>query len=169
MNKIIILISVLLSGCSQIQHYNHTDVTTNTNLTTSIGGKVFGTTRTKDLPNAFGKADIYGGKVNTGYSELRFQGLTEDNKIIFRFMDVNIHSNENVFTRYGKNTATISENNFGGLTMVSNSKPEAQISQLPPNTTEFLFPVEQKQLSISGYNVEIISVTPYSLTYKVYQ
>ncbi len=169
MYKFIILLSLLLSGCSQIQHYNNVDVTTGATLTTSIGGKVFGTTRTKDLPNAFGKADIYGGKVNTGYSELRFQGLTEDKKIIFRFMDVNIHSNENVFTRYGQDTATISGNSFGGLTVVNNSKPEAQISQLPPNTTEFLFPVEQKQFSIGGYNVEVISATPYSLVYRVYQ
>lgn len=167
MKKLLLVLTIALSGCSQIQHYNNVDVNLATNLTTSIGGKVFGITKTKDLPNAFGKADIWGGKVNTGYSELRFQGLTEDNKIVFRFMDVNIHSDENVFTRYGRNTSTVSANDFGGLTVVHNNKPEATISQLPPNTTEFLFPIEDKKLSIGGYTIEIISVTPYSLMYKV--
>ncbi|MGR5354101.1 peptidase [Vibrio alfacsensis] len=167
MKKLLILLAITLTGCSQIQHYNNVDVNMETNLTTSIGGKVFGTTKTKDLPNAFGKADIWGGKVNTGHSELRFQGLTEDNKIVFRFMDVTIHSDESVFSRYGRNTSTISANDFGGLTVTHNNKPEARISQLPPNTTEFLFPVNEKKLSIGGYNIEIISVTSYSLTYKI--
>ncbi|WP_255555368.1 peptidase [Enterovibrio paralichthyis] len=128
---------------------------------------MFGTSRTKDLPNAFGKADIWGGKVDTGYSELRFQGLTEDNKIIFRFMDVNIQSNEDVFTRYGQNTSNVYSNPFGGITISQSTKPEAKISQLPPNTTEFLFPIDNKTLNIGGYTVHVISATPFNLEYKV--
>ena len=51
-----------------------------TELNTHIGGQVFKIDRSTDLPNAFGKADIFGGKVNRGYTELRYQG-TRDNRL----------------------------------------------------------------------------------------
>jgi hypothetical protein len=34
--------------------------------------------KSRDLPNALGGADIFGGKVEVGYMKLSFSGLTDD-------------------------------------------------------------------------------------------
>lgn len=47
---------------------------TGTPLEASIGEPVFRVERTAPLPNAFGKADLFGRTVDKGFRELRFQG-----------------------------------------------------------------------------------------------
>ncbi|KAB1176587.1 hypothetical protein F6477_17355 [Photobacterium damselae subsp. damselae] len=57
---------------------------------------------------------------------------------------------------------------YNGSVMVTHTnKREANISQLPPNTIEFPFPLEKKSLSISGYVITIIDVTPYEVKYII--
>lgn len=169
MKIILLAVALSLTGCAQIQDYKTVDVALNTSLSTSIGGSFFNIAKTKDLPNAFGKADIYGGKVNIGHSELRYQGLTKDNQLILRYTDVTIHSDENVFTRYGNSSSTISSGYNGNITVTHAKKRDANISQLPPNTIEFLFPLNKKVLPIGDYIVTIIDATPYDVKYTISQ
>jgi hypothetical protein len=70
-------------------------------LETYIGGVIFKLDRTKPLPNLYGKPDIFGRKVYAGYSELRYQGLTDDGKILLRLTEAETQSNETTMSRSG--------------------------------------------------------------------
>src|SRR6266446_1657506 len=56
-------------------------------LETYPGGVILKVDRTKPLPNVFGKPDIFGRKVYAGYTEIRYQGMTEDGRILLRLTE----------------------------------------------------------------------------------
>src|SRR5882672_2575460 len=64
-----------------------------------IGGQVFKIARTSPLPNAFGRADIFGRTVDRGSMELRYQGQTMEGKLVFRLVDIDTRSNETTMNR----------------------------------------------------------------------
>ena len=93
---------ITLAGCgATIQTYERLSQDTGRELSTHVGGQVLRVQRTSDLPNAFGKADVFGGKVNRGYTELRYQGLAPDGRLIFRVTEVETESTETTMSRYG--------------------------------------------------------------------
>jgi len=155
-----------------------------TQQTASLGSELYRINKTRDLPNAFGKADVWGGKVNEGYSELRFMGLTNDGKIIFRLTDIDIESNESVVTRYSVSRSTINSNTTANASAYGNTaygsantnttvshyeKPKATITQLPPNTIEFVFDPNEKMLPLEGITIEILEVKTYSISYVLHK
>lgn len=156
----------------------------NISHTVSIGNELYRIQKQRDLPNVFGKADIYGGKVEEGFTELRFMGIADDGKIIFRLTDIDIQSNETVFTRYGASRTTINSNSSANVSVYGNSaigsgntntlitkqeKPEAQITKLPPNTVDFVFDPKEKYLKLEGVTVEVLDASKYSLSYILHQ
>ena len=180
----ILVLSFILLGCSQIQHYEHISKPVAQPQIASVGNELYRIKKTRDLPNVFGKADVWGGKINEGYSELRFMGLTSEGGIIFRLTDIDIESNENVFTRYGASHSTVSSNTTANATAYGNSaygnahtnttishykKPEATITKLPPNTVEFVFDPAEKNLALEGITIEIIEVKKYSISYVLHK
>lgn len=185
MKKIIFLItSFILMGCAEIKHYESFSVPLDTPQSASLGTELYRISKTRDLPNVFGKADIYGGKVNEGYSELRFMGVAESGSIIFQLTDIDIESNETVFTRYGVSTSIVSSNTtaissvYGNAAYVSAKtnetisnyeRPEAAITQLPTNTVQFIFDPNERKLEINGVVVEIIEVKDYSIKYVLHK
>jgi hypothetical protein len=177
-------LSFFMLSCSQVQRYENVSKPTGVRQTVSLGSELYRINKTRDLPNAFGKADVWGGEINEGYSELRFMGLTEQGKIIFRLTDIDVESNESVFTRYGVNRTTINSNttanvrNYGNTvygsvntnTTISHiDKPVAIITQLPPNTIEFIFDANEKVLRLDTLSIEVFEVTPQSISYVIYK
>lgn len=181
----IIVIALLVSGCGPtIQTHQSYSTPVGIDQTTSIGNELYRVTKQRDLPNAFGQADIFGGKVNTGYTELRFMGLTPEGVIIFRLTDIDIESNETTMIRYGSSSTTVNSNTTANATIIGNSaygsantnatirhyeKPQAAVTQLPPNTVEFLFDPAEKTLKLEGVSVEITQVTNYSIRYVLHR
>ena len=111
-------------------------------------------------------------------------GLTEDGQVIFRLMDMEVSSNESVFTRYGfaqSHTTTTTTGNasvYGNSaygSSVSNSstvhipKAKARVMALPPNTVEFLFDPREKILKLETITVEIVDVKNYSISYILHE
>ena len=107
-------------------------------------------------------------------------GVTPEGQIIFQLTDVDILSNENVFTRYGVSqsvsnskitlNATTSGNSIYGTANTNTytthrSKPDATIIQLPENTIQFLFDPSTKILELEGITVELVAVQDHSLSY----
>ncbi len=181
----ILTMITLLSACgATIQTYETYSESMEVEHTVSIGNELYRVTKKQDLPNAFGKADIFGGKVNSGYTELRFMGVTPQGDIIFRLTDLDIESNETTMSRYGSSSTIVNSNTTANVTNYGNnaygsantystvnhfSKPEATVTQLPPNTVEFLFNPEEKLLKLEGLSVEIIEVSNYSLRYVLHK
>ena len=185
MRKIVlILFAVVLSSCAEIKHYENISKETDVLQTASIGSELYRIQKQRDLPNVIGKADVWGGKIDEGFTELRFMGVTEDGKVIFRLTDVDIQSNETVFTRYGVSRSTIQSNTnanasaYGNTasgtsttraTIIHHDKPEARVTQLPPNTVEFVFDPKAKILKLENVSVEITETTQYSITYFLHK
>src|SRR3990167_6551691 len=70
-------------------------------LTKSVGGVMARVKRQRDLPNAFGGSDIFGGKIAEGFTELRFQGRTPQKNPKFKIVDERKESTETTMSRYG--------------------------------------------------------------------
>jgi hypothetical protein len=190
MKKALQIISLLflVSACTTIQEYENLTQKTDVLLSTSVNGVIFKIQKEKDLPNAFGKKDIYGGMIDQGEKVLRFRGLNKQGNLVLRLTDIDIKSNENVFTRYGiarvtpsfpatpvmtqgtmiggnqaQNQVTTSTNNN---TVVVTDAPEARIDRLPENVYEFEFDYRQNKILDLGYiMVSFEDVSAYSIRY----
>jgi len=190
MHKILTIISFLIiASCTTIQEYENLTQETGILLSTSVNGVIFKVQKEKDLPNAYGKKDIFGGMVDQGEKVLRFMGLNQNGNLVLRLSDVDIKSNENVFTRYNiaraplpsfpktpvmtqgtmiggnqpqNQVTTITNNN----TVVITDAPEARIDRLPENVYEFEFDYKQNKVLDLGYiTVLFENVTAYSIKY----
>jgi hypothetical protein len=175
-----ILFALLTTACSTIKSHESYTKAMDIEHTVSIGTEIFRIKKTRDLPNAFGNKDIWGGKVNTGYSELRFMGLEDDGLIRFRFTDIDIESNESVFTRYGHATTTVNTKGSARASVYGNQgyatsnsqatinhydKRKATITQLPANTVEFTFDPKDVFLKLGKTSVEIKGVSQHNIRY----
>lgn len=165
---------ITLAGCgAPIQTNERLGQDTGRELSTHVGGQVMKIQRTSDLPNAFGKADIFGGKVNGGYTELRYQGLATDGRVIFRVTEVETESNETTMSRYGGSTSTMNAKRVGNNvygTVTTYDAPRGNTERLPPNTTQFAVdPNKTKDFTIAGVKVQIISATDTSLAYQLFK
>lgn len=65
----------------------------------SVGDVVLRVDLRDNLPNAFGRADIYGRTRERGFVELRYLGLAPNGMPAFRRREVDIQTNETVFSR----------------------------------------------------------------------
>ena len=167
-----LVLVVALAGCgATIQTYEQVGQATGLELSTHVGGQVLKIQRTSDLPNAFGKADVFGGKVNRGYTELRYQGLAPDGRIVFRVTEVETESTETTISRYGVSTSTLNAQRIGNSvygTVTSYDAPRGSTERLPPNTTHFAVDASKtKEFTVAGTKVQIINATETSLTYQL--
>ena len=163
---------VALAGCgATMRTYERLSQETDRSLTTYVGGQVLKVQRTSDLPNAFGKADIFGGKVNRGFTELRYQGLAPDGRLTFRVTEVETESSETTMSRYGGSTSTLNAQRFGSNvygTVTTYDAPRGSTERLPPNTTQFAVDsAKTKELTVAGIKVKISVVDETSLTYQL--
>ncbi len=153
--RFVLLVTFFLCGCSKPLSYNVLEQPQDRILTASIGSTIFRMNKSSDLPNAYGGADIYGGKVDRGYTELKFKGFSERGDLILQITDVNKSSTENTIDRYlsqHKNISASNTINFG-----DDSKPDQ---------TTFEFDLKkEKTLTLNGVVVIFYEITPYSVKY----
>lgn len=165
-------LAVILAGCGTIKNHDQLAQPIGKDLETYVGGTIFKVGRSRDLPNAFGRADLFGGKVFAGYTELRYQGLTDDGRVVLRVTEVETHSTETTMSRYGQSTGSYQGyadrrgNVSGSLTV--HHPPQGSTDILPPNTTQFAFDTsKEKELAIAGVRVSFIEFTPQRLRYRL--
>ena len=152
----IILLIALLSACASIENYRSLDQPTDQLLTVSVGGTIFRLNRSSDLPNVVGKADLYGGKIDRGYAELKFLGVNEKGELLLSVTDINKTSSETTMDRYVTKPAVKVDTNIEiGTDSGSDS-------------TRFAFDLlKQKELVIAGVRVVFGDVKPYSISYRL--
>tara|TARA_R110002049_G_scaffold229987_1_gene402131 strand:+ start:8544 stop:9050 length:507 start_codon:yes stop_codon:yes gene_type:complete len=144
-------------------------------LKTHIGGVIFKVKRTSPLPNAFGKRDIFGRKVDRGFFELRFLGLDDNGKGMFRITDIETTSNETTMSRtpitYTTGNTRATYNPYTNTATASGSaisfgSPQGSTEVLPPNTTEFqLDPSLVSDLEFGEVKLTIQDISPVSISY----
>jgi len=166
-----LVLVVTLSGCGSIQTQERLSQDTGRELSTHVGGQVFKVQRTSDLPNAFGKADVFGGKVNRGYTEVRYQGLAPDGRAVFRVVEVETESTETTMSRYGGSRSTLNAQRVGNSiygNVTTYDAPRGSTERLPPNTTQFAVDTAKtKEFAVAGVKVQIVTVSETSLSYQL--
>ncbi len=172
LNAVALACISFLVGCGTIQNHDQLAQPVGRDLETYVGGTVFKLSRSRDLPNAFGRADVFGGKVFAGYTELRYQGLADDGRVVLRVTEVETQSNETTMSRYGQTTGNYQgfSDNRGNVSgnVTLNHAPKGSTEMLPPNTTQFYFDrSKENDLSIAGIRVSFIEATPQKLKYKL--
>lgn len=180
----ILLITALtcaVVGCGNIQHTKEISQPLETVLTAGVGETIVKINTFKSLPNAYGKADIFGRTTPTGLVTLQFMGSKSGkaifvrNSIIIETGATTMNSTALVVPNYQTTTVTGnvgatpiygSATTTGGYTVVPPNSPQAQI--LPQGQVAFeIDPHQQKYLSIEGVRVEIINASATELTYQI--
>ena len=155
-----VALMVLLAGCGTIRTHRQIQQPLESVLTTGIGGTIFRLNKVGDLPNAFGGRDIWGGKVDKGFAEMKLADIDGD-ILTLEVLDINRQSSETTMDRYKpfqKNAMT----NVDVQTSISIG------SQDSPKSYKVRFDTKkQKDIVISGIRVTFIKVQPYSVQYRL--
>lgn len=152
-------------------------------LETNVGGVVFRVDRQSPLPNIIGKPDIFGRKVDRGFVELRFKGLSPDGTLTFELKDVETRSNETTMNRdqaevtrstanvtaTGTSTGVISQSTARGTVQSTTVRSQVGTNEmLPPDTTRFTVdPAKRKEFKIGDVTVQLGSADEVSLKYRL--
>jgi len=159
---VLLLMAVLslVTACGAIRSHRQVDQPLGPQLTTGIGGTVFRLNKLSDLPNAFGGRDIYGGKIDRGFAEIKLVGI-EDHTLVLDVIDINRQSSETTMERRkdlmrpGVANVDVQQSvNVGG-------------AQAPPRTRIRLDMRKQRDIVISGIRVNFVEVQPYSVRYTL--
>lgn len=178
----------VLSGCGSIERTTSSQQHVGKVLVAGIGDVVLRIDRERSLTNVVGKADIWGRTTNEGFSEIRFAGVESNSQVVFYRKDVQIMSNETTLTRTPMSFTSASANTamsgtattYGNTAQLSGSSRSvgsaATISSgseyhiaVPSDTIAIRLGPNERRVPISGYVVEILSVEPNAIEYRVTQ
>lgn len=89
MKRPLIVIAVLafLQGCAvggEIQESTSIQQQVGTQFDVGVGGEIYTSKREKNLPNAFGRADVFGRKTPSGMTSVVFAGIENNSVVLFR-------------------------------------------------------------------------------------
>ncbi|PWB81403.1 MAG: hypothetical protein C3F08_01995 [Candidatus Methylomirabilota bacterium] len=162
----LLVAATFLVGCGSIQEHSKLAMPVDRTLRTGPGGVVFRIERSRDLANIYGRADLWGRKIDTGYEELRYVGLSDDGQVVFRFREQQILSNETTLTQMGGLAAFGAQGSTAAATAIGPA--QAHIQVLPPQEVEFKHDFARKAtLEYAGVRILILGATPSELTYAL--
>ena len=170
------LVAAAATSCSPVQ--NHTTVEPGPGQWTgSISDVVLRVSRTDDLPNAFGRADLFGRTRDRGFTEIRYMGLDGQNRVVFYRRDVDIVTNESTMSRspgfsswsaqaHAQQTGSVGSagGSAGGVAM---TPALATIEPLPPDTTRVVLDLSQgSKITVGQHGLEVIKANGANLSYR---
>ena len=96
----LIFAATLLVGCGTVREQRMLTQPVGTPLTASVGSTLFRLNKRGDLPNAFGGRDIYGGKVDKGFAEVKLKAIEAERVVELLAFDVYRDAAETTMDRY---------------------------------------------------------------------
>jgi hypothetical protein len=153
---LISLVAACVSSCATVRDHRELSRPENKPLIASAGSTLFRLSKKSDLPNAVGGRDIFGGKVDRGYAEVKLITIANNRILKFLVYDVNRESSENTMERYGRNNLVeVNQTvNFG------TSSGERGIPVILDTSRE-------REYAVAGIAISIIEVRGSSITYIV--
>jgi hypothetical protein len=154
---LISLVAACVSSCSTVRDHRDLSRPENKPLTASTGSTLFRLSKKSDLPNAVGGRDIFGGKVDRGYAEVRLIKIINNRILNFLVHDVNRESSENTMERYGRNNL-----------VEVNQTVNIATSSSDRGTPVVLDTSREREYTIAGIAIRIVEVRGSSITYVIH-
>jgi hypothetical protein len=129
-------------------------------LVSGVGGTLFRLNKLGDLPNAFGGRDMWGGKVDKGFAEVRLAGI-EDQTLLLDVIDVNRQSSETTMDRYKpfQRPGLVNVDVQQSVTVGSGGSPTPYRVRL--DTTK------QQEIVIAGIRLRVLEVQAHAVRYSL--
>jgi hypothetical protein len=146
------------------------------NLKTYTSGTIVRINKQRDLLNAFGKPDIFRGKIDEGFIELKYLGKIDESNFALGIKEVTIESNETTMSRYGKSSGIVNLStvqDFAGRYITTGNvyiqnKPEAKTYILPPDYSDFIWNNSVgNEFEIEGYKIKFNSFDSNTITFII--
>lgn len=176
---VLVGVSIAFGACTPIE--NRADLSTASvgrPLTAGPGDTVMDFKITKPLPNAFGKADIFGRRTDAGRTVVRFIG-GQGQTAFFERSDISVETNATTVNQtpmlIPQTTNTTMSGNVGG-TLISGQATSRSYSYVGPQPVSGyatasapigLSVATGQTVQIQGRALTIHHVTPSSVTYSV--
>jgi len=169
--SIILGLLSLPAACAQVEMHSRVDRTPG-NAFASTGDIVLRVTHTDDLPNLWGRADLYGRTRERGFVEIRYIGVTSAGLPMFRRRDVEIMTNETTLNRSGIGSTIASVQPAGTGMIISGtsmSPGQAAIGALPSDTVEFtLNPSDGHVITVGDHGIEVLDFNAAGVHYRIW-
>ena len=155
---LVIAAVILVAGCANvrqpIQNYRLFEQPLAQPLTASVGSTLVRMNLQSDLPNVYGGKDIYGGKVDRGFVEVKLVNISGSD-LTLSVTDISRLSSETTMDRY----VTRSSVSVAQTINLSNSGQEGAIVKL--NTTR------EKEYVVSGVKITFRDVRDSLVVYLI--
>ena len=149
---------IVISGCANvrqpIQDYRLFEQPVAQMLTASVGSTLIRMNRQSDLPNAYGGKDVFGGKVDRGFIEIKLAGIS-GTELTLSVSDVSRQPSETTMDRY----ATRPTVNVSQTVNLTSSGQEGMLVKL--NTER------EKEFVVGGVKITFKDVRASSVTYQI--
>lgn len=170
------------TGCATIQEQSRMSVAENQPLVAGVGDIVLKVNVEKSLPNAFGKADLFGRTTPTGLITLSYGGVENGSAILIRdALDIETGAttmNSSPLVIPNNSTTTysgrIGNDNFQGTarttgtpTVIQPKTPNALVNQRASIKLEVSKDSLPQDLIVDNFIVTITDFTSHSINYSV--
>lgn len=180
MRYVVTIISTLaIAGCSPVETKSELVITSKAqHLSAGPGDVVMEFKSSKPLPNAFGKADLFGRTTDAGRTSVRYIG-TSGNRAIFERQDIVVDSNATTMNQtpliIPHTSNTTINGSIGNASVYGTARTTSYNVIGPRPTSQYVTGTRPIQISLSaGQNVKIqgrtltiLRITPMSVDYKV--
>lgn len=159
---VLTLTALAACGCASVRTYQSLKQPIGVPLSAEIGASLFHIDRSRDLPNVFGKADLWGGKVSDGYVDVVFAGVAENGALRLHLTDAGTMSDENTMSRYGTTQVRATTTTAGNVSVTDVSiaqAPHGSTTLLPPNTIELLYEPRTGPLVLRGIEITVLQAS----------
>jgi len=171
-----IVIALMAGGCAQVQQRQQLAEPVGLVMRTPVGGAIATIVKDRDLPNAFGRADIYGRTIDAGYTRIVYRGRGSDGSVLVEQIDVDVKSNASTLTRapviYSRTQPAVASSRESGVAYgtsrtVSVASPADQVFMPMPSAAQFAVPKQRTLTLPTGQSVEFLSAEPHQLIFRI--
>lgn len=155
-----IVTSVFLMSCGTVREHRLIVQPLKKQLTASVGSTLFRLNRRGDLPNAFGGRDIYGGKVDKGYAEVKLRGIRENKYLDLIVFDVSRDSTETTMDRYKPFDKSLVRVNVSQTVNINDDAGNQGLLVTVDTSLE-------KEFILAGVRISFLEIRPSSVVYTL--
>jgi hypothetical protein len=165
-----------VAGCAQVQQRQQLAEPIGLVMRTPVGGTIATIWKDRDLPNAWGRADIHGRKVDAGFTKIVYRGRASDGSILVEQIDIDLKSNASTLTRppviYTRTQPAVASSResgavYGSSHTVSIASPSEQSAVALPSAAQFSVPKQRSLTLPTGQTVEFIAAARHELIFRI--